>query len=51
MNFRDNFLHSECAKYNGTIHFVLSLKLASLSIFRRLPQKPYIFYANGFLYG
>ena len=38
------------AKSNGTNHFVLSLRLGSLCIFRRTP-KPYIFYATHFLYG
>ena len=43
LTFKIIFYTLSCAKSNGTIHFVLSLKLGSLSIFRRPPQKPYIF--------
>ena len=39
------------AKSNGTIHFVLSLKLEQSISFSVDPKKPYIFYATRFLYG
>ena len=39
------------AKSNGTIHFVLSLKLEQSISFSIDPQNPYIFYAARFLYG
>ena len=38
------------AKSNGTIHFVLSLKLAAPKNFPWTPPKPYIFYATRFPY-
>ena len=39
-----------CAKSNGTIHFVLSLKFGEPIRFSVASQKPYIFYATSFLY-
>ena len=39
------------AKSNGTIHFVLSLKLEQSISFSLDPPKPYIFHATRFLYG
>ena len=50
MNKKIELCILRCAKSNGTIHFVLYLKLDKSISFSVDPLKPYIFYVTRFIY-